>query len=162
MISNALLAAGAGAVLGLTLAEISTGLKSALLTSGRLRQYQSAGATIIDDTYNANPESVAAALQTLADLPGGGKKIAALGIMGELGDHAAGAYQRIGRIARDLDLTFVTVGTEAVAYGSDYHFESPEETTNWLSENTTAGDIVLFKGSRMAAMERVMKSAFPE
>lgn len=162
MVSNALLAAGAGAVLGLTLAEISEGLKNAELTSGRLRQFQSGGVTVIDDTYNANPESVIAALETLADLPGNGKRTAALGIMAELGNHAAEAYQRIGSIARKLNLNLVTVGREATAYGADHHFETPEEAALWLSENTTAGDTVLFKGSRMAAMERVMEHAFPE
>ena len=162
MVSNALLAAGAGSVLGLTLAEISEGLKKAELTSGRLRLFQSGGVTVIDDTYNANPESVIAALETLANLPGGGQRNAALGIMAEQGEHATEAYQRIGGIARELNLELVTVGPEAAAYGADHHFETPEEAALWLSKNTTAGDAVLFKGSRMAAMERVMKHAFPE
>lgn len=161
MVSNALLAAGAGAVLGLSLEQISAGLQTAELTSGRLRQFQSGGVTVIDDTYNANPESVIAALETLANLPGGGRRTAALGVMAELGDHAAEAYARIGQIARDLNLQLVTVGEEALTYGSDHHFQTPEEAAQWLSENTTSGDIVLFKGSRLAAMEKVMNHAFP-
>lgn len=162
MVSNALLAAGAGAVLGLSLEEISEGLRKAELTSGRLRQYQSNGVTVIDDTYNANPESVIAGLETLAGLPGEGGRTAALGIMAELGAHARSAYQSIGRIARDLKLRLVTVGEEALAYGAQHHFENHEEAAAWLSSNTSAGETVLFKGSRMAAMERVMKQAFPE
>jgi len=161
MVSNALLAAGAGAVLGLSLEEISAGLRSAELTSGRLRQFQSHGVTVIDDTYNANPESVIAALETLANLPGLGKRTAALGIMAELGEHADEAYQRIGTIARDLRIELVTVGEEALTYGAEHHFQTPEEAAQWLSENTTSGDTVLFKGSRMAAMEKVMTKAFP-
>jgi len=161
MVSNALLAAGVGAVLGLTLEEISSGLQNAELTSGRLRQFSCHGVTVIDDTYNANPESVIAALETLANLPGGGKRTAALGVMAELGEHATEAYQRIGAIARDLNLELVTVGEEALTYGAEHHFQNPEEAAQWLSENNTSGDIVLFKGSRLAAMEKVMTKAFP-
>ena len=162
MISNALLAAGAGFVLGLDLDEISAGLTKATLTSGRLRRYLSHGLTVIDDTYNANPESVTAALETLASLPGDGRKIAALGMMGELGEHALKAYPRIGGIARDLGVTLVTVGDDANKYGADHHFKTHEEAATCLSNETSPGDIVLFKGSRMAAMDRVMKLTFPE
>ncbi|MFL2657675.1 MAG: UDP-N-acetylmuramoyl-tripeptide--D-alanyl-D-alanine ligase [Akkermansiaceae bacterium] len=162
MISNALLAAGAGFVLGLDLDEISAGLTKATLTSGRLRRYLSHGLTVIDDTYNANPESVTAALETLASLPGDGRKIAALGMMGELGEHALEAYPRIGGIARDLGVTLVTVGDDANKYGADHHFKTHEEAATCLSNETSPGDIVLFKGSRMAAMDQVMKLTFPE
>ena len=162
MISNALLAAGAGFVFGLDLDEISAGLTKATLTSGRLRRYLSHGLTVIDDTYNANPESVTAALETLASLPGDGRKIAALGMMGELGEHALEAYPRIGGIARDLGVTLVTVGDDANKYGADHHFQTHEEAATCLSNETSPGDIVLFKGSRMAAMDRVMKLTFPE
>ena len=162
MISNALLAAGAGYVLGLSLDEISAGLTNAKLTSGRLRRYLSHGLTVIDDTYNANPESVIAALETLASLPGSGRRIAALGIMAELGEDAVEAYPRIGRIARDLGVTLITVGDDADKYGDDHHFRNHEEAATWLSNETSPGDIVLFKGSRMAAMDQVMKLTFPE
>ncbi|MDA7616356.1 UDP-N-acetylmuramoyl-tripeptide--D-alanyl-D-alanine ligase, partial [Akkermansiaceae bacterium] len=162
MISNALLAAGAGYVLGLSLDEISAGLTNAKLTSGRLRRYLSHGLTVIDDTYNANPESVIAALETLASLPGSGRRIAALGMMAELGEHAVEAYPRIGRIARDLGVTLITVGNDADKYGDDHHFRNHEEAATWLSNETSPGDIVLFKGSRMAAMDQVMKLTFPE
>ena len=162
MISNALLAAGAGYVLGLSLDEISAGLTNAKLTSGRLRRYLSHGLTVIDDTYNANPESVIAALETLASLPGSGRRIAALGMMAELGEHAVEAYPRIGRIARDLGVTLITIGDDADKYGDDHHFRNHEEAATWLSNETSPGDIVLFKGSRMAAMDQVMKLTFPE
>ncbi|MDB4369810.1 UDP-N-acetylmuramoyl-tripeptide--D-alanyl-D-alanine ligase [Akkermansiaceae bacterium] len=162
MISNALLAAGAGFVLGLTLDEIAAGLGNAELTSGRLRRYFSNEVTVIDDTYNANPDSVIAGLETLAGLPGGGRRIAVLGMMAELGEHAAAAYPRIGQIASDLKVTLVTVGEDARSYGAKLHFKTQEEAATWLSGETSPGDIVLFKGSRMAAMERVMKLAFPE
>ena len=161
MVSNALLAAAAGHVLGLSLTEIAAGLENAELTSGRLRQFQSGGVTVIDDTYNANPESVIAALETLAHLPGEGQRTAALGVMAELGEHASEAYPRIGQVAQNLGLRLVTVGEEALEYGADHHFHTPEEAAHWLSQNTQSGDTVLFKGSRMAAMEKVMNHAFP-
>lgn len=162
MISNALLAAGAGFVLGLGLDEISAGLENAELTSGRLRRYLSKGVTVIDDTYNANPESVIAALETLADLPGEGRRFAALGMMAELGEHAVEAYPRIGGVARDLGVTLVAVGGEAQNYGANHHFQTHEDASAWLFEEAGPSDIVLFKGSRMSAMERVMKLTFPE
>ena len=162
MIENALLAAGAGAVLGLSLEEIARGLQDAVVTSGRLRQYESHGAVVIDDTYNANPESVIAALKTLAGMPGEGRRIAVLGMMAELGDHAAEAYPRVGDTAGKLGLTLLTVGEEAENYATGQHFHTAEEAVVWLDQETTPGDVVLFKGSRAAAMERVMDQSFPE
>ena len=161
MITNALLAAAAGHHFGLTLEQISLGLKHAELTGGRLRQFQSHGVTVLDDTYNANPESVIAALETLANLPCAGQRTAALGVMAELGDHASEAYSRIGKKASELGLRLITVGEEAQAYGAAQHFQSSAEAAHWLLENSNSGDCVLFKGSRMAAMERVMNQAFP-
>ncbi|MDA7881786.1 UDP-N-acetylmuramoyl-tripeptide--D-alanyl-D-alanine ligase [Akkermansiaceae bacterium] len=169
MVSNALLAAGAGWLLGLSLEEISIGLSEASLTSGRLRQFDYQGISVIDDTYNANPESVMAALETLASLPGGGRRIAALGIMAELGSHAEAAYERVGRLAAERELCLVAVGDDAIgmsngareAGGEAYQFSKPETASAWLSANTHSGDLVLFKGSRMAAMERVMNQSFP-
>ena len=88
--------------------------------------------------------------------------MAVLGKMAELGDHAAEAYPQINRIAADLGLSLVTFGEEAVTYGAKDHFNNHEEAATWLSGATCSGDTVLFKGSRMAAMERVMEHAFPE
>ncbi|MEJ6642673.1 MAG: UDP-N-acetylmuramoyl-tripeptide--D-alanyl-D-alanine ligase [Akkermansiaceae bacterium] len=162
MVSNALLAAGAGVVLGMTLEEIAAGLKNSSLTSGRLRQFESNGITVLDDTYNANPESIIAALQTLADQPTQGVRTAVLGKMAEQGEHAGPAYVRIGAFAGELGLRLVSVGAEAVGMNAPHHFETVEEASGWLSENTHAGDLVLFKGSRAAAIERVMNLAYPE
>lgn len=162
MVSNALLAAGAGVELGLTLEEIARGLESAELTTGRLRQFVCKGVTVIDDTYNANPESIIAALQTAADMPGEGSRTAVLGHMGEQGDHAGPAYRLIGQLAGDLGLRLVSVGSEARDLNAPHHFDTVEAAAGWLSNNTNAGDLVLFKGSRTAAIERVMNQAYPE
>lgn len=161
MISNALLAAGVGAVLGMTLEEISQGLGSAALTSGRLCQFTSNGVRVIDDTYNANPESIISALRTLAELPADGARTAVLGEMGEQGEHAEPAYRRIGALASELGLRLVSIGNHALPMNAPHHFEVVEEAVDWLSKNTLAGDLVLFKGSRSAAIERVMNQAYP-
>ncbi|MGB0143148.1 MAG: hypothetical protein ACPGAP_00095 [Akkermansiaceae bacterium] len=95
-------------------------------------------------------------------MPGEGRRIAVLGMMAELGDHAAEAYPRVGDTAGKLGLTLLTVGEEAENYATGQHFHTAEEAAVWLDQETTPGDIVLFKGSRAAAMERVMDQSFPE
>ena len=121
------------------------------------------------DTYNANPESVAAALETLAALPCDGKRIAALGIMAELGTHAEEAYRRTGQLAAEKNLRLIVVGEAAEtiataacdAGGEADFFTDREEAASFLKTQSSSGDIVLFKGSRAAAMEEVMKTTFP-
>ena len=162
MITNALLAAGVGIELGLDLTEISQGLQASRLTSGRLRKYECRGVTIIDDTYNANPESMAAALQTAASIPIRGARTAVLGRLAEQGHFASTAYQALGKLARDLGVRLVSIGTDVEALNAPLHFDTIEPAAMWLSENTNSGDLVLFKGSRSAAMERVMNLAYPE
>ena len=85
MVCNALLAAAAGWVAGLAKEQIVSGLNEAKLTGGRLHCKQSGGILVIDDTYNANPDSMQAALRTAADLPCTGRRFAVLGRMGGTG-----------------------------------------------------------------------------
>lgn len=169
MVANALLAAAAGHACGMDCASIARGLDQASLTSGRLRRFVSRGITVFDDTYNANPESMMAGLQTLAaqDVPDGGRRFAVLGRMGELGVHAAEGAQRVGICAAALPIHAITVGNEADlisrhAGENARHFSERETAAAWLSHELRAGDVVLFKGSRTAAMERVMKQIFPD
>ncbi len=166
MVTNALLAAGAGWKLGLSPEEIAEGLSSASLTGGRLRRYEWNGLRIYDDTYNANPESMAAALETLSEVPveNGGRRIAVLGRMGEQGSHAPAAHRRTGDLAARLGITVVAVGEgtqELAAAGQGRHFADVESAAAWLSSGAQSGDAILFKGSRSAAIERVMNTAFP-
>ena len=168
MVTNALLAAGAGWFLGMPPEKIAAGLASTVLTSGRLRRFVSGGVVIFDDTYNANPESMAAAIDTLAESPvrnDAGRRFAVLGRMGELGSHAAEAHLRVGRLAADRGLVVVAVGegSEGIAAGAGRaeHFPDNESAARWLSAEAKPGDVVLFKASRSAAMERVMQQAFP-
>lgn len=168
MVNNALLAAAAGWFLGMAPEELAAGLSSTVLTSGRMRRFTSGGITIFDDTYNANPESMAAAIDTLAETPvrnGSGRRFVVLGRMGELGTHAAEAHLKVGRLAADRGLVVVTVGegAEGIAEGAGNaeHFTDGSAAAAWLAGHTKPGDAVLFKASRSAAIERVMHQAFP-
>jgi UDP-N-acetylmuramoyl-tripeptide--D-alanyl-D-alanine ligase len=167
MVTNALLAAGVGWKLGIPTAEIAAGLSSAALTGGRLGRYDYQGTTVIDDTYNANPESMAAAIETLADTPvsNGSRRIIVLGRMGELGPHAPAAHLRTGALAAERQLTVIAVGegSEGIAEGAKNspHFPDLEQAAKWLTREVKPGDVVLFKGSRTATVERVMHAAFP-
>ena len=168
MIKNALLAAAVGAKLGIPTEAIARGLSHATLTGGRLRRFQQNGITLIDDSYNANPESMVAAIETLADTPvaNGARRIVVLGRMGELGDHSPAAHREIGHKAFAAGHTVVAVGNGdahliADAADSPLHFPSHDAAATWLRTHTRPGDAVLFKGSRAAAVERVLHTAFP-
>ncbi len=167
MVTNALLAAGIGWKLGISPAEIAAGLSTATLTGGRLSRYDHHGITVMDDTYNANPESMAAAIETLADTPvsNGARRIIVLGRMGELGPHAPAAHLRTGALAAERHLTVIAVGegAEGISEGANNapHFPDLDQAAKWLAREVKPGDVVLFKGSRSATVERVMHAAFP-
>ncbi len=166
MITNALLAAGLGWKLGLSMDQIAVGLSSVRLTSGRLRRLQSEGITILDDTYNANPESMEAAIDTLSEIQisEGAQRIAVLGKMGELGPFAESAHLRIGKYAAAKGIRLIAVGSDAanIAIGGDAPLlPDSASAADWLHSNTKSGDVILFKGSRSAAIEKVIQTAFP-
>jgi UDP-N-acetylmuramoyl-tripeptide--D-alanyl-D-alanine ligase len=172
MVNNALLAAGVGVALGLDSATIAVGLAKAKLAGGRLTRIQRRGVEIIDDSYNANPESMAAALETLAETPAsnGAQRIAVLGFMGELGNFAEEAHRNIGKFAAGHGLRVAAVGeaahgiAEGVAEtaGRAEFFPNRDGAAEWLAANAAPGDVVLFKGSRAAGIEKVLELAFPE
>lgn len=167
MVKNALLAVAAGLEFGLSLEECQEGLASTLLTGGRLTRRHIRGVTVLDDTYNANPDSMEAALATLEGIGARGHRIAILGRMGELGSHAEAGYRRVGEAAaRSVD-TLIAVGPEtaplvaaARAGGLKpiHEFPEPAEAAALLREIAQEGDIVLVKGSRAARMERVIQN----
>ncbi len=168
MVTNALLAAAVGFRLGLSIEEIAKGLAATELTSGRLRSFQERGITVLDDTYNANPESMRAGVDTLAErkVGDGGRRFAVLGMMAEIGEGAPKEHLSLGEFAAGHGMLVVSVGEEAKLIsegaGSDRHFDSRDEAAQWLSQELKEGDVVLFKGSRMAAVEQVMKQIFPQ
>lgn len=165
MVRNALLALAAGLEFGLSLEEAVAGLAESRLTGGRLEAKTIRGIRVLDDTYNANPDSVEAALRTLAALPGGGQRIAVLGRMGELGAYAGTGYERVGRAAAANGSRLVTVGPETAPLAAsaraaglrDVHeVSTADEAAGLLLDLASAGDIVLVKGSRSARMEQVI------
>jgi UDP-N-acetylmuramoyl-tripeptide--D-alanyl-D-alanine ligase len=165
MIGNALLAAAVGFFLGLTPSEIKTGLESASLPAGRLEHKVVAGLVFLDDSYNANPDSMKAALATLASIPCAGRRIAVLGRMGELGPHAHAGHEAVGRAARDYGIDFlITVGDDDARLIHEA-FANPDrsrrlathrEAGAFLLAAATRDDLILLKGSRFAGMERVL------
>ncbi len=174
MVANALLAGGAGYTLGMTAEEIAEGLNKSELTSGRLRSFEANGVTIFDDTYNANPESMAAAIDTLTELSEAGvhigKRYVVLGHMAELGEHADEAHFALGKLAARRRIIAVSVGELAAGIhqgaieggGETFHFNSNDEAAEWLKTQCVVSDVVLFKGSRAAGMEKVMQQAFTD
>jgi UDP-N-acetylmuramyl pentapeptide synthase len=167
MVRNAVLAAAAGRVFGLSLEQCAAGLGKIRLTHGRLEQKVARGVQILDDTYNANPDSVSAALRTLAAMPATGRRIAVLGRMGELGAEAERGHRMVGEVAaREHIDVVVGIGAEAEWIADSawrggvekvLRFASTEEATPALRELARPGDLVLVKGSRSARMERVVE-----
>ena len=162
-VRNALAAAAAALALGIAPAHISAGLASFEGVKGRLQKKPALhGCTFIDDTYNANPDSVLAALKVLETRPG--KKILVLGDMGELGAEAATLHAQMGLAARlagvEKLFTLGDQSREAVAaFGQGgMHFERIQELLADLENELTAETTVLVKGSRFMQMERVVMS----
>src|SRR3989440_8607563 len=102
MVQNAMLAVAAGRAFGLSLEECAAGLASTPLTKARLQIREIEGIQFIDDSYNANPESMKAALRTLVELDADGRRIAALGEMGELGAESERGHREVGEAAAAL------------------------------------------------------------
>jgi UDP-N-acetylmuramoyl-tripeptide--D-alanyl-D-alanine ligase len=125
------------------------------------------GAIILDDTYNAAPPSVLAALNLLDDLDG--RKWAVLGDMLELGDYEETGHRRVGARAAEVVDVLVTVGAraqwiaeEAIASGLQSEkvtaLESSDQATEYLKDRIDAGDIILVKGSRGVELDRVVSA----
>jgi UDP-N-acetylmuramoyl-tripeptide--D-alanyl-D-alanine ligase len=160
-VSNALAAIAVGLVCGLSLAEITAGLASVTPAAGRgALVLGRSGATLVDDTYNANPGSVRAAIDLLVDCAG--RRTLVLGAMLELGENSEQMHRDIGVYARERGLDrFIGVG-EALAgaveaFGGEW-FADCEAAAAALVDTLGAEDTVLIKGSRGSAMERVLSA----
>jgi len=160
-VSNALAAAAAGVALGLDIDDIATGLQATEGAAGRVMRRRIAnGATVIDDSYNANPTSLRAGLEMLASAPG--TRWAVLGAMAELGTDAAKLHAECGRAAQQLgiDRLYALGGMArhyAEGFGPGGHFfESVDDLLAALDAALSADTTMLVKGSRSARMERVV------
>ncbi len=160
--ANAVAAAAAAMALGLSADAIRLGLENFQGVPGRLQsKFSARGALVIDDTYNANPDSVAAAIAVLAARPG--RRILVLGDLGELGDEAPELHAEVGRVALAAGIDdCLTVGEltreTCRAFGPHArHFESATALVNTLHPQLNADATVLVKGSRFMQMERVVE-----
>jgi UDP-N-acetylmuramoyl-tripeptide--D-alanyl-D-alanine ligase len=159
--SNALAAAAAALAIGVPRAAIVRGLEAFRPVPGRLAALESAaGAIVIDDTYNANPDSVLAAIDVLAAAPP--PRWLALGDMGEVGANGPDYHREVGAYARSAGIDrLLTVGRlaaeSAAAFGAGaQHFASVEALAAHVADAAAAGTTVLVKGSRFMRMERVV------
>jgi UDP-N-acetylmuramoyl-tripeptide--D-alanyl-D-alanine ligase len=154
---NALAAIAAGVALGFPLAEMAD-LAPRIVFSrlrGELVELPE-NAILINDSYNANPISMRAALDHLATLETGGRRLAVLGEMRELGPGAAAFHREVGEHARDRGVEWIIgVGDLASAYGPDEQVADAEAAAEALAAALRPGDAVLVKGSRAVGLERV-------
>lgn len=164
---NALAAAAATLVIGIHLNEIKMGLETVQPAPGRLQLHTLAnGVNIIDDTYNANPFSLQAAVNTLSHFAG--KKILVLGDMKELGAEAKTLHQKAGEKIRQAGIDYLfTFGelseSTASAFGEGaYHFNEQEKLVNALKPFLYNQTTILVKGSRSMHMENVIRGLVTE
>ncbi len=168
MVQNAMLAVAAGRVFGLSLEDCAAGLVAAPLTKARLQIKEIHGVQFIDDTYNANPESMKAALRTLVELDADGKRIAVLGEMGELGSESERGHREVGETAATFGIDqLITIGdlgeliaraAQAGGLEKTTAVRSTSEAAELLGEIAEPGDLILVKGSRSARTERVIEA----
>ena len=163
-VHNAVAAAALALAAGLSLAEVSDGLKNFSNIKGRLNIKQGIkGATLIDDTYNANPDSMKAAIDVLAAMPA--PRIFVMGDMGELGeDEAAAMHAEVGAYARDQGIEAAYfVGDNSVeaaeTFGAEgLWFAAKDPLIQVLSHDLPERATVLVKGSRFMKMEEVVEA----
>lgn len=168
MVQNALAAAAVGIQAGLSLSEIAQGLEASTFEPGRLTVRQGpCGVHIIDDTYNANPLSMGAALETLSRLKGKGRGLAVLGDMGELGEGAPRYHRELGEKAAASGISRLYLSGEftgevkrgALGAGlSEGQIVTGEKQalSRRLKHDIHTGDWVLVKGSRFMGMEQIV------
>ena len=160
---NALAAAAVGIAFKVSAPNIRRALGEFRPVAKRMEVTQVNGVTIMNDTYNANPDSAVAALQTLAGIRSRGKKVAVLGDMRELGGAAVAEHARVGAELEDLGIEYLfTFGERARHYHDRarvmfaVHFREKNMLAEYLAELLAPGDAVLVKGSRAMKMEDIV------
>lgn len=168
-VSNACAAAGVASSYGIGIDEIVSGLTNVVAETGRQELvFARNGLTVIDDTYNANPDSMKAALHVLASYETSGRKIAVLGDMGELGDYAQGCHEGVGEAVAHLPIDtlicigelsrYIAAGAEKAGFDSDKIkvVDSTADVLTELESYLEPVDVVLVKASRFMKLERVV------
>ncbi|MBZ0220786.1 MAG: UDP-N-acetylmuramoyl-tripeptide--D-alanyl-D-alanine ligase [Candidatus Methylomirabilis sp.] len=164
-VMNGAAAVAAALALGAPFEDMAAGLSAPLAVKGRMVVVRAGDVIVLDDTYNANPESMAAALKTLADARG--RKVAVLGDMLELGNASEREHASIGALAAGLGVdSLVAIGefsrstaeaARAAGIENSFGFASKEEALKALRAVVSDGDTVLVKGSRGVALEEVVE-----
>ncbi|EGV19572.1 UDP-N-acetylmuramoyl-tripeptide--D-alanyl-D-alanine ligase [Thiocapsa marina] len=163
---NALAAAATALALGIEPGAIQAGLATLMPVKGRLCPRRCGGVGVIDDTYNANPDSIAAAIQVLAGLSG--RRWLILGDLAELGSEADALHREVGEIAREAGIErLFSVGILSESATSAFgdcarHFADQGDLVRALRSELSAGDRLLVKGSRSARMEQVVEALCAE
>ena len=158
---NALLGIGVCINFGMSFEEIEKGLNNFKSTSMRLEFIKKDKFTIINDSYNANPDSMKAALNVLNNYEGK-RKIAVLGCMGELGEYAKKAHEDIGKYAKERADLLLTVGKYNECYKKGFgklalNFENKQELIKYLENNIKSDDVILVKASRSEQFEMIIE-----
>ena len=155
MAHNAAAAIAVGEALGVPLSQMVESLRSATISARRMQMKTTRnGALLLDDCYNANPTSMAAAIETLAQIPAT-HKVAVLGVMAEI-ENPEGAYVKIAQLAQASNIEIIAVGTDG--YGSPaVSIDQAIERIRQCDDSTA----VLVKGSRVAELERVVDAVIP-
>lgn len=171
-VMNALLAMAVGAELGLSRTEIERGLAECQPPKMRMQLWESHGARIIDDAYNANADSMLAALQTLQDMPCKGRRVAVLGDMAELGAHSEEAHIEVGRRVAQAGVgQLFAIGKMAPVMAKAardaglnrvFEFLDADAAASAVKSFVKSGDVVLLKASRIARLERVAEALRPD
>lgn len=161
---NAAAAAAAASVVGVGLNDAAGAMEHAAGSRWRMEVHEGPW-TVINDAYNANPDSVESALRTVAAMPG--HHVAVLGLMAELGDVSESEHRRIGRLAAELGFDPVIVVGQASALGEGagtvaVEVADPAEAAIAAREILAPGDVVLVKGSRVAELELVADALVAE
>ena len=163
--ANALFAIALGAELGLDRGAIECGLAECQPAEMRLQLWEHKGVRVLDDAYNANADSMLAALQTLQEFPCKGRRVAVLGDMAELGAHSEAAHEEVGRRAAELGVgqlfavgkmaPVMARGARGAGLNRVFEFEDVETAAAAVKSFVKDGDVLLLKASRAARLERI-------
>ncbi len=167
-VTNALLAIAVSEELGLGRAEIQRGLAECQPPKMRMQFWEANGVRVLEDCYNANADSMRAALETLCGLPLQGRRVAVLGDMGELGAHTEAAHAETGRLAAELKIgQLFTIGKNSAVTAKAardagltrvIEFADVEAAVKAVKNFLKPGDVVLLKASRSSRLERIAET----